>query len=64
MKKIKFDKLIKKYKDNLQILINKHIKGELFFAQRELDLIIKKRGEIKYPHYVLEKGRQVIKYEK
>ena len=63
MKKIKFDKLIKENKDNLQILINKHINGELFFTQRELDLIIKKRRERKYPRYEIKKGRQVINYE-
>ena len=63
MKKIKFDKLIKENKDNLQILINKHINGELFFTQKELDLIIKKRGERKYPRYEIKKGRQVINYE-
>lgn len=63
MKKMKFDRLIKENKNNLQMLINKHINGELFFTQRELDKIIKKRGERKYPHYEIKKGRQVINNE-
>lgn len=60
MKKREFNKIVKEYENNLQMLINKHINGELFFTQKELDLIIKKRGERKYPRYKIKKGRQVM----
>jgi hypothetical protein len=45
MKKTKFNKLIKEHNENLQELINKHINGDLYFTQNELDIIIRKRGE-------------------
>ena len=45
MKKTKFKKLIKEHNENLQELINKHINGDLYFTQNELDIIIRKRGE-------------------
>jgi hypothetical protein len=48
MKKTKFNKLIKEHNNNLQELINKHINGDLYFTQNELDIIIRKRGERTY----------------
>lgn len=52
--------LIKKYKRNYDLIISLYSLDMLDLTQRQLNRFIKKKGEKKYPHYVLEGKRQVI----
>lgn len=48
MKTIKINQLIKENKNDLQKLINGYIDGKYYFTQKQLDKIIKLRGERVY----------------
>jgi len=63
MKAKQFNKLIKEHKDDLQKIINDYMLGKYYLTNKQLDQVIKLRGERKYPHYEIVKGRQVIVYE-
>lgn len=63
MKDKQFKHLLKVYKNNLQYLIYLHTIGNIFLNSKQLDQVIKQRGERKYPYYEIVKGRQVIVYE-
>lgn len=52
--------LIKKYKRDYNKILNLYMQDKLYLTQSQLNKFIKLRGEKKYPHYVIKKGRQVI----
>lgn len=62
MKKYKFNKLLKqsKTKFDYEMILKNHLFGYIYLTSKQLDKILKKRGEKKYPHYVIKEGRQVI----
>ena len=45
MKPNKFNKLMKENKDNLQRIIYMHTQCKIFLTKKQLDEVIKKRGE-------------------
>jgi hypothetical protein len=45
MKPNKFNKLIKENKDNLQKVIYMHTQSKIFLTNKQLDKVIKLRGE-------------------
>lgn len=49
MKDKQFKHLLKVYKNNLQNLIYLHTTGEIFLNSKQLDIVLKQRGERKYP---------------
>ena len=56
--------LIKKYKRDYDLIIRLYSLDMLKLTDRQLNKFLKKRGEKKYPHYVIRNGRQVIVYDK
>lgn len=45
MRKNKFNKLVKENKENLQKVLYKHINDEIYLTSKQLDEILKKRGD-------------------
>ena len=50
-------KLEIKYNFDYDLLIRLYTMNKIYLAQWELNKYLKKRGEKKYPHYELRKGR-------
>lgn len=45
MKANKFNKLMKEHKDNLQKIIYLHCENKIFLTKKQLDEVIRKRGD-------------------
>ena len=59
MKK-KLSKIESKYKCNYDLIIRLYSMNKIYLAPWEVSKYLKKRGEKKYPHYELRKGRVIL----
>ena len=60
MKAKQFKEALKVYKNNLQNLIYLHTTGEIFLNSKQLDQVIKLRGERTYPK-IKERGVKYVR---
>lgn len=64
MRKYKFNKLLKrsKTKFDYEMILKNHLYGDIFLTKRQLDKILKLRGEKEYPKYNLLGNKPIIIY--
>lgn len=56
--------LMKKYNNDYEKILNLYTRDKLYLTSYQVNKFLKLRGEKRYPHYEIEKGRQVIVYAK
>ena len=56
----KFKKMLKDYKNNLDMIVRLYCMNKIYLTSYQLNKVLKLRGEKKYPHYEIEHRRQKI----